>query len=304
MAKDPSQTEEKTREGEGVVLRDESDEIIDNLKSQLSSLQSQLDAYKTVEHAPGASGAGDGGQDLLNSWSASLTPHLASRLQLPAEELTSRLDRLIEQAEEPELREELERCRDLAFFFYETFHKISNNHRLLTESLTSPKLEVEMADFCRLLEHPLPQQGTPVPVHRQPGLPRRMTFASRSAVTVVKALAELAATLFGKELQIEVGHAAPREADLETEAADPDSTDPETVELTLRVYTDAGGTDADVGEEVSVFAMRRGITANTVVDLLYVEKIIELQGGSFAFDRRGGKVHGFVVRLPSALPPG
>lgn len=292
MAKDPSETKEKTRDGEGVVLRDESDDIIDNLKSQLSSLQSQLDAYKTVERAPGASGAGDGGQELLNSWNATLTPHLASRLQLPAEELTHRLDRLIEQVGEPELREELERCRDLAFFFYETFHKISNNHRLLTESLTAPKVEVELADFCRLLEHPLPQQGTPVSVHRQPGLPRRMTFASRSAVTVVKALAELAATLFGKELQIEVGHAAPEAAG------------PETVELTLRVYTDAGGTEADAGEEVSVFAMRRGITAKTVVDLLYVEKIIELQGGSFSFDRRGGKVHGFVVRLPGALPPG
>ena len=298
MAKDPSETTEKTRDGEGVVLRDESDDIIDNLKSQLSSLQSQLDTYKSVEHEPGASGAGDGG-DLLNSWNATLTPHLASRLQLPAEELTNRLDRLIEQVAEPELREELERCRDLAFFFYETFHKISNNHRLLTESLTSPKLEVELADFCRLLEHPLARQGTPVPVHRQPDLPRRMTFASRSAVTVVKALAELAATLFGKELQIEVGHTAPGASDLETAASDP-----ETAELILRVYTDAGGTEADPGEEVSVFAMRRGITANTVVDLLYVEKIIELQGGSFAFDRRGGKVHGFVVRLPGALSPG
>ena len=287
MAKDPSETKEKTREGEEVVLRDESDEIIDNLKSQLSSLQSQLDAYKTVKRAPGASGTGDGGHELLNSWNASLTPHLASRLQLPAEELTHRLERLIEQVGDPELREELERCRDLAFFFYETFHKISNNHRLLTESLTAPKVEVEMADFCRLLEHPLTQEGTPVPVHRQPGLPRRMTFASRSAVTVVKALAELAATLFGRDLQIEVGHAAP-----------------EAAELTLRVYTDAGGTEAEVGEEVSVFAMRRGITANTVVDLLYVEKIIELQGGSFSFDRRGGKVHGFVVRLPGVLPPG
>lgn len=303
MAKDPSETKEKTRDGEGVVLRDESDEIIDNLKSQLSSLQSQLDAYKTTGGAPGTAGAGAGGQKLLNSLNATLTPHLASRLQLPAEELTHRLDRLIEQVEEPELREELERCRDLAFFFYETFHKISNNHRLLTESLTAPKAEVEMADFCRLLEHPLSEQGTPVPVHRQPGIPRRMTFASRSAVTVVKALAELAATLFGKDLQIEVGHASPKASDQAASDSEP-AAGPKVAQLTLRVYTDAGGTEANAGEEISVFAMRRGITANTVVDLLYVEKIIELQGGSFSFDRRGDKVHGFVVHLPGALPSG
>lgn len=290
MAKDTFDTKDRTETGGSVVLRDESDEIIDNLKSQLSSLQSQLNSYKSADQK---SGGGEKGQrELISSWNASLTPHLASRLQVPAEELTQRLDRLIDQVGDPELRAELERCRELAFFFYETFHKISNNHRLLTESLTDPKAEVEMADFCRLLENPLAQQGTPVPVNRLAGTPRRMTFSSRSAVTVVKALAELAATLFDKSLQIEVGHLP-----LGEEGAD-------TAELTLRVYSDGGGAEAEAGEEVSVFAMRRGITANTVVDLLYVEKIIELQGGSFAFDRRGGKVHGFLVRLPCGISPG
>lgn len=288
MAKDASETKDKTRAGEGVVLRDESDEIIDNLKSQLGSLRSQLDAYKSAERDSQAAGGGD--QDLVGSWNAALTPHLASRLQLPAEELTHRLERLIDQAADPELREELERCRDLAFFFYETFHKINSNHRLLTESLTAPKLEVEMADFCRLLEHPLDRQGTPVPVHKLPEMPRRMTFASRSAVTVVKALAELAAIVFDKELRIEVG------------CSPSDGKDQQPPSLTIRIYTDSGGTEANAGEEISVFAMRRGITANTVVDLLYVEKIVELQGGSFGFDRREGKVHGFTVRLPGTDP--
>lgn len=295
MSKDPSEVMDKTQAGGDVVLRDESDEIIDNLKSQLSSLQTQLDGYKSAERQPRAGGAEEDGA-LVGQWNAQLAPHLASRLQLPAQELTDRLDRLIDQVGDAELREELERCRDLAYFFYETFQKISTNHRMLTESLTAPKVEVEMADFCRLLEHPLPRQGTPVPVHKRPGTPRRMTFASRSAVTVVNALAELATVLFDKELEIEVGHTPP-EGESQGEA-------PGGGQLTLRVYTDAGGTAADAGDEVSVFAMRRGITANTVVDLLYVEKIIELQGGSFEFDRRGDKVHGFSVRLPCEVSPG
>jgi len=71
----------------------------------------------------------------------------------------------------------------------------------------------------------------------------------------------------------------------------------------LRIFSSAGGTEAGEGEEVSAFALRRGVTANTVVDLLYAEKIVELQGGQFAFDRRKGKVHGFRIHLPYELPP-
>ncbi len=297
MAKNPTEVKPKAQAGEAVVLRDESDEIIDNLKSQLESLQSQLQAYKSADSRPKTAPGGGGGrdEDVLTAWNAQLTPHLASRLQLPAEELTNRLDKLIEQVGDPELREELVRCRDLAFFFYETFHKISNNHRMLTESLTAPSSEVDTGDFCRVLEYPVPKQRTPFPVHRKSGLPRRIVFASRSAATVMQALAELATTLFGKDLQIEVGAAPAQSSPAKEGEARP--------QLILRIFSNAGGTDADEGEEMSAFALRRGVTANTVVDLLYVEKIVELQGGQFAFERRKGKVHGFRIQLPYELPP-
>ncbi|MCZ6472999.1 MAG: hypothetical protein O7A08_03985 [SAR324 cluster bacterium] len=275
-------TDLKPKTGGTVVLRDESDEIIDTLKNQLNSLQEQLDAYKNSEGP-------DENAELMAGWNQELTPHLASRLQVPAEELANRLDRLIDQVGDPELREELERCRDLAFFFYETFHKISNNHRLLTESLTAPKMEVDMADFCRVLEYPIPKQSMPFPVEKLPGLPKRIFFASRAAATVMQALAELATNLFGKDLRIEVGQSPAQEEGAQNQ-------------LALRIYSGGAGEEAEEGEEVSVFALRRGVTANTVVDLLYVEKIVELQGGLFAFDRREGKVFGFRIHLPYDIP--
>ncbi|MCZ6728158.1 MAG: hypothetical protein O7C61_00475 [SAR324 cluster bacterium] len=285
MAGDRSDLKDRTRPGEGVVLRDESDEIIDNLKTQLASLQSQLDTYQSEERAPAEAGSGGGAHGTIGAdWGSAITPHLAFRMQLPAEELTRRLDKLIDQISEPELKEELVRCRDLAFFFYETFNKISTNHRLLTESLTAPKIEVELKDFCKVLEHVLPSLGTPLPVHRQANLPRRMTFASRSAAAVVQALAELAERIFGRDLRIEVG---PTKEDAGGRPC-----------LCLRVLSDTAGEEAEEGEEVSVFAMRRGITAGTIVDLLYAEKIVELQDGRFAFYRRDGKVHGFEIELP------
>ena len=53
------------REAE-LVLRDESDEIIDNLKQQLSALQAQVNRYKSQGGAGGGGGAraGDTGRGL------------------------------------------------------------------------------------------------------------------------------------------------------------------------------------------------------------------------------------------------
>ncbi len=269
-----------------VVLRDESDEIIDNLKRQLSSLQGQLDVYHAGAEFPGgrAVAAGDA---LSSSWEAGITPHLSTRLQVPAEELTARLDRLIEKIDDSELRQELEHCRDLAFFLFETFQKISANHNLLTESLVAPKSEVEMAQFCRLLEHVLPALGTPIPVHKAADVPRRLVFSTKSATMVVKTLAELAHAFSGMSPRLDISKASPESGAGKAQPF-----------LNIAVFSESPWAESEDAQEVTAFAMQRGITAGTIVDLLYVEKVIELQGGTFAFQRVEGKVHGFSVQLP------
>ena len=272
---------------EEVVLRDESDEIIDNLKNQLSSLQGQLEAYKSAEIGAGAGGGEPPEDELIHAWSKGLTPHLANKLQLPADELTGRLERLIDQVDDSELRGELERCRDLAYFLFETFRRIGSTHRMLTESLTAPRATVETAEFCQAMKTISPAAEAVIPVNQESALPERIHFASRSAVTVMKALAELATAIFGAELKLNVGSLAPGEL-----GAD------EPGYLTLQLYSESSWSDVPEGDDVSAFAMRQGITANTIVDMLYVEKIVEIQGGDFGFHRSGGKVYGFKVHFP------
>ncbi|MEE8394424.1 MAG: hypothetical protein V3S29_00100, partial [bacterium] len=82
MAKDPTEVVDKTVPAEELVLRDESDEIIDDLKGQLAGLRGQLAAFKNA----GGDDAGDSGR-LARAWNAGLAPHLATRLQVPAQEL-------------------------------------------------------------------------------------------------------------------------------------------------------------------------------------------------------------------------
>ena len=292
MAKDIAGIEERALDEqeelvtEEVVLRDESDEIIDNLKNQLRSLQGQLNAYKSAETESGGSGEPPE-EELVQAWSTGLAPHLASKLQFPAEELTGRLERLIDQVEDNELRGELERCRDLAYFLFETFRRIGSSHRMLTESLTAPRTTVETAEFCKVMETISPAAGASLPVNQESTLPPRIHFASRSAVTVMKALAELSTAIFGPALKLSVGHLAPGELG----SGEPGY-------LTMQLYSETSWSEVPEGDDVSTFAMRQGITANTIVDILYVEKIVEIQGGDFAFHRSGGKVYGFSVRFP------
>jgi len=294
MAKDTSgviskkdKAQEELLTEDDLVLRDESDEIIDNLKKQIQSLQARLDESGDGRDTPpaAASGGGAGGDELIGAWNQGLAPHLASRLQVPAEELTQRLERMIDRVDDPELRDELERCRDLAYCLFDTFRKISSSHDLLTESLTSPKVEVDTDDFCLILEHSLPTSGFSIPVQKAQPLPRRIAFASRPAIRIAQSLAELAAVLFGRPLHIEVGPVAPTE-----KGDEPDR-------LILRVISGTA-LSGDANENVSTFAMRQGVTATTIVDLLYVEKIIELQNGLFSFYRKDGKIHGFEAQLP------
>ncbi|HUJ74987.1 MAG TPA: hypothetical protein VL359_09020, partial [bacterium] len=99
--------------------------------------------------------------------------------------------------------------------------------------------------------------------------------------TVLAILTELAGTVFGGKAQASVslqrGPGAPS--------------------LRMRVTTGSAWEGLQ-GDDVSAVAFRSGVRAGSVVDLLYVQKIVELQGGSLGFHRREGQVYGFELHWP------
>jgi len=277
-----------------LVLRDESDEIIDNLKQELGALQAQLNRYKTGgTGAAGAGGAGGGTvrlEDERRALDFGLTPHIASRLQIPAEELTERLERLIAQVQDPAVRAELEACRDTSYFLSETFLRIAEQHQALTDSLTADALVMDARSFCERLESALQQRSLGVRVEAASPLPAQLRLSPLSAITVLITLTELAVSLFGGSERITV--ACPRLDDAE-EGAD--------TFLQLQITGGKAWKDVPEGEAVSAAAIRSGARSRAVVDLLYVEKIIEMRGGSLDFLRRNQRVTGFTVHLPITL---
>ena len=270
---------------EEVVLRDESDVIIDNLKSQLHNLKRQLDRYQSTggpppEGAPPLQAGAAGGD-------AGLTERIASRLQIPAEELAERLERLIIQINDPELKAELAHCRETAFFLSDTFRRISEKHGQLTESLTAEALELDTEDFRSRLDASLHDRNLPIEISAQGPLPARIKVAPQSVITVLVTLADLAVDLFG----------SPGKALLSCPHWNAPG-DGGTGTIVLRVTCPQALQGMDGAEAVSVAVLRSGIRSRAVVDLLYVEKIIEMRGGVLEFAREEGEVTGFSVSLP------
>lgn len=281
---DEEQQQEEKTSGE-VLLRDESDEIIDNLKEQLQALQGQLAKFN--DKKPPETSKSPESSEIETRLQAGLTPHIASRLQIPAEELSQRLERLMDKVSEPELRDELEKSHDTALFLYDTFKRISEKHEDLTQSLTDESLVMDGGTFVGQLQESMNQHNLPVQVQEKGALPERMLLPPRSVITVLTTLTNLAVDLFGHAAQLQLSCPG-------LESANPG----DTMGLWLRISSDRALPGMDDEEEVTSLAIRSGVRSHAVVDLLYVEKIIEMRGGSLGFHRKAGKTHGFEVMIP------
>ncbi len=268
-----------------VVLRDESDAIIDTLKRRLESLQRQMARYQGDKAGRAADREAQGG-----TLDIRLTPHIASRMEIPAEELAARLQRLIGQIADPELKSELEHCRETAFFLFDTFRRIREKHEDLIGSLTADSLVMKAAEFSRRLETSLHERRLPVQVSSVSPLPHRLALSPQSVITVLATLADLAVAICGQPSQIAIS--CP-ELDAAVEG--------EETRLCLQITSNQAWRGIEGQEAISSVAIRSRIRSSAIVDLLYVEKIIEVRGGSLQFFKRQGQVYGFEVFIPITL---
>lgn len=275
--------------GQEVVLPDESDAIIADLKHQLQSLKQQLHHPRPDGQGPShsAGGAPPSGSVL----DGGMTVRIATRLKIPAEELTSRLERIIEQITDPELKAELIHCRETAFFLFETFSHINEKHEELTQSMTAEYQEMDREEFLGRLETSLHDRNLPITVEGDPSLPGQIGLPPSSVITILATLAGLAVDIFDQP-----GRAKVSCPDWEAKKGSGEGT------LELRLICERSLPRMERDEAVSAAIIRSGVRSRSVVDLLYVEKIIEMRGGRLDFLRNGDQVNGFKVSLPITVP--
>lgn len=276
--------------GDEVMLPDESDAIIANLKNQLHSLQQQLDYPPTAGGGPPGLVGGEASQERILD--GGMTVRIASRLEIPAEELTARLERVIEQIHDPDLKAELIHARETAFFLFDTFRHINASHDQLTQSLTAEIQELDRDDFLGRLEASLHDRNLPVTVEGDASLPGKIGLPPSSVITILATLARLAVDIFDRPGTARVSC---------TNWGPPNNSGEGTLELRLSCERSLPKMARD--EAVSAAIIRSGVRSRSVVDLLYVEKIIEMRGGQLEFLRKGDEVNGFKVSLPVTVPP-
>jgi hypothetical protein len=297
--------------GQELVLPDESDRMIADLRSQLRSLQGQLASYqqdgqkespkeeRANPPAP-ASAAGAGGQPPIatdggapkQSWSDEWAPQLADRLRAPAQDLTARLERVIAQVQDPVLRDDLEHCLQTAFYLFATFRHISDNHRLLLGSLEQEQARIGLAALRDALQKELSAQGSST-VPDVAGEGANQGFrVSPAAPAVAATVARIAAELIGEVIRVTV----------ESESGRSPRAPRDTICITIA----CAGTRRELTsvESASDLIFKPDVSAVTVVDWLYMEKIVELQGGTLRLYHRGDRAAGFQLRLPAEAQAG
>jgi hypothetical protein len=278
---------------EELVIPDESDRIIADLRAQLHTLQEQLALYRRADGEPAsaaqsgrlpASGAGKGGAGL--TWSDEWAPGVAARLREPAQDLTARLERLIEQAQDPALRRELEHCLETAFYLFATLRHIGDNHRLLLESLEEGRARCALDALREGLQAELAVQGTSITPETAGSVPGRPAQVPQCLVSVAAKVARIAAELIGQVIRVTIAY----------ERAPAGGTPGDGICITIAC---AGTREELIAmDNASQLVFKPDVSAITVVDWLYMEKIVDLQGGSLRLYHRGDRAAGFQVRIP------
>jgi hypothetical protein len=282
-----------------LVLPDESDRIIADLRTQLRLLQGQLAVYRQDGHKDSqpipATAAGAGGQPpshpegdaARQSWSDEWAPRLADRLREPAQDLTARLERVIEQVQDPALRDELEHCLQTAFYLFATFRHISDNHRLLLESLESARPRIGVEALREGLQNELNSQGNSTVPDLAGAGGNPLLSLSAAAPAVAATVARIAGELIGQVIRVT----------MEPESGRTSRAPRDTICITIA----CAGTRRELTsvDNISQLIFRPDVSAVTVVDWLYMEKIVELQGGTLRLYHRGDRAAGFQLRLPA-----
>ena len=311
---------------ENLVLRDESDALIDRLKARVQHLQHELarqrgaDSASTPRPRDGKRGtsaarsipaAGDGlpakredrtassgraassasppgTREGGGSWQNHMTRRLLSHLEKPAAELNDRLGRLVEVVQDPQVKQELDRCRRTASFILQTFRQVSEHQRNLGSGLQDSPRRVHIEAFAALLQNALrdssSEKHTPsvAAPHCSAHLPRWIFVRHDSLASAVTNLGRLArhASTAPLTLRLEAGKSEAGEAQLRI----------------LLVSEEAWSHLPH--KDVSSLAFRAEAGAGSAIDLLYAEKVIAISGGQLQFHRRQGLIHGLDVRLP------
>ncbi len=253
------------------MLKDEADTIIDNLKRQLDALQHQLTTRSQTDSTTTST--------QQQQWRQELTPQVAGRLGENAAVLASRLASVAKNLN-PALREEIVSCQTQAVQLQQSLSGIASRHQVLTDNLSSKESLVSVSAITEKLSVVVKAScSRSIPV-RTANLPDVLRISPACLLTITSALSVFASQIFTELTEILLQPAA--------------SNKPPALEIILQgLKTTPQKNTSDV---VSA-ALDQSPPSTNLLDILYVDKILAMRGGSMGFASPANKIW---AKLPLA----
>ncbi len=263
---------------QGLMLRDEADAIIDNLKRQLDALQHQLSSQRKSAAASQQKPANTPKTPPFQT--TALMPQVVGRLGEGAAELASRLEKTAQEIPDPTLRKEIAGCQIQAGQLHLALNQIPSRHQLLEERLSGEDSIVSVAALAEQLAAAVKAScSRDIPV-RTNNLPDTLSLSPACLFTMVSALSAFASEIFTDLTDILLQPATPAQ--------------PPTLEILLQ---GAQPINQAVPADVIAAVLTRPTTSQVLVDLLYIEKILDMRNGNMGFSSPPNKIW---VKLPLA----
>ena len=255
-----------------MILRDEADAIIDNLKSQLDALQHQLSTQARGALLPKISK-----EELQQKqWQKSLTPKVAGRLGEQASQLADNLAKVAQTVPDIALQEKIKGCQTQATQLNHALSGIESCYQVLEERLSSKGSLVSVPALAEQLAAVIKASSkNDVPI-RTNNLPETLRLSPACLLTIISALAVLVQEMFKGLAEITLQPAHP--------------STPNTLEIIL-----IGLKPASQNKDVLTATLAQATPSKVLLDILYVDKILDMRGGSMGFTNDAKKIW---VRLP------
>ena len=284
-------------------LLDESDLIIHELNQKLSTLRQQLVRYEHQRQPVDVNGQQRQLQRQLAQQAAQLQelqaeqatqrfqtrflPQSLKALQAPASQLQTQVEQLLEKIPDPEVRQALEHCRELAQQMLEEADTRQQQLEEIQQDYQPEKRAVDLLKFFRsVARQHTQQQKQPLRLFASPRLPAELPLDPNGVRRALLAL-----------LQEVRRHAhEPLQLLLQTSPAERPQRDQ--IQITMKVTEASELARANSWND---YLTQRMEEADANAELLIGRKIIQAHGGQIQLRREEDRVVGLEVQLPLDL---
>ena len=289
------------------VLPDESDQIVVDLKEQLSQLKEQLLRYEEAEQKvldPLEHSTPDEGSDALHvqlqikkhqiksilereqaaQHRLKILPHVVDHLQKPISQMTSDLEQLITSVQDPEVQDTLTQCLSVV----ESVKNLATQSQQLDQPFSPLTRKIDLLSFFKKIAQEIHLEGAEqIKLYTSGQVPQTLMMDEdlfkKSILILLKEISRLSEDDI---ISIKLGQGDEMIYDITVK------------HLRVSLFSETHWNLPQQAEMEAYLAQSLEQTDEWGLDVLYAQKVVEAHGGSLSLHREEDNVVGFDITLP------